>query len=301
MNLNNVLIIGGCTLLGAAAGAGVMYYVKEKQFTELFENYVVLAREDYNDLLAKNHVLEACVNAEEPFEVSTDCEEDCETDSNWDDLMDDFNANVQERIEDGGDNFTEVLFYDDDDLSPFEELKRRKLEAQCCDDEDDHENYLEYYYDGYDWGNNEYLGFDAGWARIWRTDDNYYMVVTKRDLDIDDSDEDVIIPMVVDGKLNPEFTNEWGYDRIIDPLEYFDEMSDLMALGDDGRLSDDDISCRWVTYIRNYRTMHDWQITNEIGIEINTNPYSGVVTTEFGKTDYQDILDNAHLVEPPIE
>lgn len=269
-----------------------MYYVKEKQYTALLD--------DYNELLVKNHVLEACVNPEEPFEVAEDCKEDYETDADWDDLMDDFNEHVLERVEDDGIDFSEVQFYEDDP-SPLEELKRRKLQAQCTDDEDDHENYLEYYYDGYDWGNNEYLGFDAGWARIWRTDDNYYMVVTKRDLDIDDSDEDVIIPMVVDGKLNPEFTNEWGYERIIDPLEYFDEMSDLMALGDDGRLSDDDISCRWVTYLRNYRTMHDWQITNEIGIEVNTNPYSGVVTTEFGKTDYQDILDNAHLVEPPIE
>lgn len=288
MNLNNVLIIGGCTLLGAAAGAGAMYYVKEKQYAALLD--------DYNDLLVRNHVLEDCVNSEEPIEVA----EDYEPDTDWDDLMDDFNEHVLERVEDDGIDFSEVQFYEDDP-SPLEELKRRKLQAQYSDDEDDHENYLEYYYDGYDWGNNEYLGFDAGWARIWRTDDNYYMVVTKRDLDIDDSDEDVIIPMVVDGKLNPDFTNEWGYERIIDPLEYFDEMSDLMALGDDGRLSDDDISCRWVTYIRNYRTMHDWQITNEIGIEINTNPYSGVVTTEFGKTDYQDILDNAHLVEPPIE
>lgn len=292
MNLNNVLIIGGCTLLGAATGAGVMYYVKEKQYTALLD--------DYNELLVKNHVLEACVNPEEPIEVAEDCKEDYETDADWDDLIDDFNEHVLERVEDDGIDFSEVQFYEDDP-SPLEELKRRKLQAQCTDDEDDHENYLEYYYDGYDWGNNEYLGFDAGWARIWRTDDNYYMVVTKRDLDIDDSDEDVIIPMVVDGKLNPEFTNEWGYERIIDPLEYFDEMSDLMELGDDGRLSSDDISCRWVTYLRNYRTMHDWQITNEIGIEINTNPYSGVVTTEFGKTDYQDILDNAHLVEPPIE
>lgn len=288
MNLNNVLIIGGCTLLGAAAGAGAMYYVKEKQYAALLD--------DYNELLVKNHVLEACVNSEEPFEVA----EDYETDTDWDDLVDDFNEHVLERVEDDGIDFSEVQFYEDDP-SPLEELKRRKLQAQCSDDEDDHENYLEYYYDGYDWGNNEYLGFDAGWARIWRTDDNYYMVVTKRDLDIDDSDEDVIIPMVVDGKLNPDFTNEWGYERIIDPLEYFDEMSDLMELGDDGRLSPDDISCRWVTYIRNYRTMHDWQITNEIGIEVNINPYSGVVTTEFGKTDYQDILDNAHLVEPPIE
>lgn len=292
MNLNNVLIIGGCTLLGAAAGAGAMYYVKEKQYAALLD--------DYNDLLVKNHVLEACVNSEEPIEVAEDYKEDYETNIEWDDLMDDFNEHVQERVEDDGIDWGEAQFYEDD-LSPFEELKKRKLEAQCSDDEDDHENYLEYYYDGYDWGNNEYLGFDAGWARIWRTDDNYYMVVTKRDLDIDDSDEDVIIPMVVDGMLNPEFTNEWGYERITDPLEYFDEMSDLMMLGDDGHLSDDDISCRWVTYIRNYRTMHDWQITNEIGIEVNTNPYSGVVTTEFGKTDYQDILDNAHLVEPPIE
>jgi hypothetical protein len=292
MNLNNVLIIGGCTLLGAAAGAGAMYYVKEKQYAALLD--------DYNDLLVKNHVLADCVNSEEPIEVAEDYKEDYETDVEWDDLMDDFNEHVQERVKDDGIDWGEAQFYEDD-LSPFEELKKRKLQAQCTDDEDDHENYLEYYYDGYDWGNNEYLGFDAGWARIWRTDDNYYMVVTKRDLDIDDSDEDVIVPMVVDGKLNPEFTNEWGYERIIDPLEYFDEMSDLMVLGDDGRLSDDDISCRWVTYIRNYRTMHDWQITNEIGIEINTNPYSGVVTTEFGKTDYQDILDNAHLVEPPIE